>query len=198
MGLVHQVFELAFPLFLIMDPLANSATAIVILKGRSIAEQQRILVRELLFALVLMIVFQFLGQGLLDLLDIKQSTLRIAGGIILFIISLKLVFPEEQGSLEEAIEDPFLVPIATPFIAGPSLLAAIMVYAHQEKSSLVVFLSILLAWSLALVVMVLATRLQRFLGERGSRAVERLMGLILILMAVQMLEQGVQMFLKFQ
>ncbi len=192
----RTVFEVAFPLFLIMDPIANSTASLAILRQVPPSRQRRILLRELLIALALMFVFQFLGQRLLDLLDIQQSTLRLAGGFILFIISLKLIFPEERGSLEPYTRDPFIVPIATPFIAGPSLLAAIMLYAHRDLGPYVLFLAILLAWVATMAIMLLATKLTELLGERGGRAAERLMGLILILLAVKMLEEGVRMFIQ--
>lgn len=189
-----QLFEIAFPLFLIMDPIANSATCLAILKDFSPVRQRRIIFRELLIALGIIILFHFLGEGLLILLGIQQSTLRVAGGVILFIISMRLVFPspEENGIPDK---DPFIVPIATPFIAGPSLLAAVMVYSRREEGGLVVLGAILIAWLASLGVMLAAPSLQRVLGKRGIRAAERLMGLILILLSVQMLEDGVRMFL---
>ncbi|MGM0646307.1 MAG: MarC family protein, partial [Thermodesulfobacteriota bacterium] len=118
MDALRLVLELAFPLFLIMDPIANSAACLAILKGYSPPKQRRIIFRELLIALVLIMIFQLLGKWLLTLLGLHQSTLRVAGGIILFIISLKLIFPEDQGPVGGNDKDPFIVPIATPFIAG--------------------------------------------------------------------------------
>jgi multiple antibiotic resistance protein len=189
-----QMFEIAFPLFLIMDPIANSATCLAILKEFSPARQRRIIFRELAIAFVIIIMFHFLGEGLLTLLGIQQSTLRVAGGVILFIISMRLVFPApEENGIPDG--DPFIVPIATPFIAGPSLLAAVMVYSRREEGGLVVLGAILIAWLGSLGVMLAAPSLQRVLGKRGIRAAERLMGLILILLSVQMLEDGVRMFL---
>jgi multiple antibiotic resistance protein len=132
---------------------------------------------------------------LLDILEIQQSTLRLAGGVILFIISLKLIFPEERGSLAEYEKDPFIVPIATPFVAGPSLLAAIMLYSHRDIATDTLLIALLLAWTATMGIMLAATALQHVLGSRGSRAAERLMGLILILLAVKMMEEGVQLFL---
>ncbi|HKK33945.1 MAG TPA: MarC family protein [Desulfomicrobiaceae bacterium] len=189
-----QMFEIAFPLFLIMDPIANSATCLAILKEFSPVRQRRIIFRELAIALGIIIMFHFLGEGLLTLLGIQQSTLRVAGGVILFIISMRLVFPAPEENVVPG-GDPFFVPIATPFIAGPSLLAAVMVYSRREEGGMVVLGAILIAWLGSLGVMLAAPSLQRVLGKRGIRAAERLMGLILILLSVQMLEDGVRMFL---
>lgn len=194
MQYINITFELALPLFLIMDPVGNSAACQAILRNYTPAQQRRILFRELFLALILMIVFQVLGNYLLEALNLNQSTLRLAGGVILFIISLKMIFPESHGSLEAHEQDPFLVPIATPFVAGPSLLAAIILYSSNEGGSLILFISILSAWLVTAGIMLSSTYLQHLIGERGGRAAERLMGLILILLSVQMMEEGVRMF----
>lgn len=193
---LKNIIELAIPLFLIMDPFANSTACVAILKDHTPKRQRQIIIREMVIALILMVLFQFFGSFLLEFLSIDNSTLRIAGGIILFIISLKLIFPEERGSLSEYDKDPFIVPIATPFIAGPSLLAAIMLYAKQVSSQLMLFSSIFIAWLMALTIMISFTKLKDFLKEKGTKAIERLMGLILVLLAVQMLEEGVKYFLE--
>lgn len=192
----RTIFEIALPLFLIMDPIGNVAACIAILRDFSAKQQMLIILRELLFALAIMIFFQFLGGAILKILDLEQSTLRLAGGVVLFIISLKMVFPEERGSLQRVEKDPFFVPIATPFIAGPSLLAAIMLYSRQEEGSLILFAAIMLAWLATSGIMLLATSLKDKIGPRGSRAAERLMGLILVLLSVKMMEEGVRMFMQ--
>ena len=194
--MLKEVLEVSIPLFLIMDPFANSTACLAILKDHPPEVQQKIIFREMLIALFLMIIFQFFGSFFLNFLSIDKSTLRIAGGIILFIISLKLIFPEETTSLSQYEKDPFIVPIATPFIAGPSLLAAIMLYAKKTPSQLKLFLSLFMAWLGCLIIMLTFTRLKNILKDRGTRAIERLMGLILILLAVQMLEEGIKYFLE--
>ena len=195
MDLFKTLFELILPLFLIMDPVGNSASCQAILRNYTSQQQRRILLRELLLALLLMILFQFLGDWLLKYLDLERSTLSLAGGVILFLISLKMVFPEEHGSLAAHERDPFLVPIATPFVAGPSLLAVIMLYSNREQGAFLLLASILIAWVVSVLIMIGFTYFQPLLGERGGRAAERLMGLILVLLSVQMLEEGVRMFL---
>lgn len=189
------IIEIAFPLFLIMDPVGNGALCLAMLGGHSPRRQRRIILRELLFALAVLAGFMFLGEGLLGLLDIRQSTLRMAGGVILFIISLRMVFPQAEGDQADPdMRDPFIVPIAVPFIAGPSCLAAVMVYAHRDGPS-VVFPAICLAWAATAAGMLAMPWLTRVLGRRGLKAMERLMGLVLILMSFQMLEDGVRLFI---
>ncbi|WP_461208370.1 MarC family protein [Desulfocurvus sp. DL9XJH121] len=192
---LSTLMEIAFPLFLIMDPVGNGALCLSLLGNHSPRRQRRIILRELLFALVVIVGFMFLGEGLLGILGIRQSTLRMAGGVILFIISMRMVFPSAEGEAADPdLGDPFIVPIAVPFIAGPSCLAAVMVYAHRDGPG-VVFPAICLAWAATAALMLAIPALNRALGRRGLRAMERLMGLVLILMSFQMLEDGVRLFI---
>ncbi|WP_320171013.1 MarC family protein [Maridesulfovibrio sp.] len=190
------VFEIAFPLFLIMDPLGNLPVCLSMLKDFSPRRQRRILLRELLFALFITVLFMYLGAGLMNVLNIHQSTLRIAGGVILFIISMKMIFPKTDGNATEAEKDPFIVPIAVPLFAGPSLLAAVMVYGSRGDGNLTVLSGVLLAWGASVIIMLTGPALARLLGQRGLRACERLMGLILILLSVQMLEDGIAYYIN--
>jgi len=192
---LQSILEIAFPLLLIMDPVGNGAMCLSMLGEYSPRRQRAIIGRELVIALVIILLFMILGEGLLGVLEIHQSTLRMAGGVILFIISMKMVFP--RGGDEEPdpnFSDPFIVPIAVPFIAGPSCLAAVMVYAHRDQL-VVVGAAILVAWAGTAAIMLMVPWLTRVLGMRGLRAMERLMGLILILMSFQMLEDGVKLFI---
>jgi multiple antibiotic resistance protein len=191
---IWTILEIALPLFLIMDPVGNAVICVAILREFPPARQRRIILRELLIALLIALLFTFLGEFLLSLLDIQPSTLRIAGGIILLIISLKMVYPPQMDH-QEVDRDPFIVPIAVPFIAGPSLLAAVMLYAHREGGGPNVPLAVLLAWAATAVIMFFSPDLKRTMGQRGLRAAERLMGLILIFLSIQMMEDGVRMFI---
>ncbi len=195
----RNVFEIALPLFLIMDPLGNAAVCIGMLKGSTPRVMRSILLRELCIALGVIFLFYYLGDAMLALLDIRPSTLRLAGGMILLIISIKMIFPRDEGYVEQA-QDPFIVPIAIPLIAGPSLLAAVMLYARKAETpfpgSSSVLLGIISAWLLTAVIMLFTPELARILGKRGMRAAERLMGLILVLLAVQMLENGLMFFIQ--
>jgi len=192
---LQAILEIAFPLFLIMDPIGNGVICLTILKDFPPRRQRAIILRELAFALAIIVLFMYLGEGLLGLLDIHQSTLRMAGGVILFIISMKMVFPQSDDALSDPhLTDPFIVPIAVPFVAGPSCLAAVMVYAHRDSQA-VLLPAIGAAWAATLAFMLLAPALTRVLGAKGMRAMERLMGLVLILMSFQMLEDGVRLFI---
>lgn len=196
----RTAFEIALPLFLIMDPVGNAAMCVSMLREHSAARQRAILRRELLFALGIILTFHVVGDALLGLLEIEQSTLRLSGGLILFIIAMKMVFPPQEGDSEAVPNDPFIVPIAVPLIAGPSLLAAVMVFARQAQGGMAgqinVLAGVLMAWLGTAAIMAFTPDIARLLGQRTMRAMERLMGLVLILMAVQMLENGIRLFVN--
>jgi len=192
------IFEISVTLFLIFDPLGNAAMCLPMLGAFTPKQQRRILLRELVIALGIILGFTFLGDNLLGLLNIHHSTLRIAGGIILLIISMKMVFPQGNGSSADLEKDPFIVPIAVPLLAGPSLLAAVMLYAARSQESphgvTELLTAIFISWFITAIILLCSSSLTKILGHRGLRATERLMGLILIFMAVQMLEDGIRMF----
>ncbi|ACS81084.1 MarC family protein [Maridesulfovibrio salexigens] len=194
-GQLSTIFEIAFPLFLIMDPLGNLPVCLSMLREYSPSRQRKILLRELFFALGIIILFMYLGAGLMKMLNIHQSTLRIAGGVILFIISMKMIFPKPESSADDSEKDPFIVPIAVPLFAGPSLLAAVMVYGSKGDAGINVLSGVLIAWAMSFIIMMTGPTMARILGKRGLRACERLMGLILILLSVQMLEDGIAYYI---
>ncbi|MFW5499753.1 MULTISPECIES: MarC family protein [unclassified Maridesulfovibrio] len=194
-GQLSTIFEIAFPLFLIMDPLGNLPVCLSMLREYSPSRQRKILLRELFFALGIIILFMYLGAGLMKMLNIHQSTLRIAGGVILFIISMKMIFPKPENAADDTEKDPFIVPIAVPLFAGPSLLAAVMVYGSKGDAGFNVLSGVLIAWAMSFIIMMTGPTMARILGKRGLKACERLMGLILILLSVQMLEDGIAYYI---
>lgn len=183
-------------LLFVMDPLGNVPIFLSILKDYDAKRRQRIILRELLFALIVLMFFLFLGNGFLALLNLKQESIRIAGGIMLFVIAIRMVFPPAGGAAAEPEMEPFFVPLAVPLVAGPSCLALIMLMVHEAPDrmgqwALVVFG----AWLITALVLSGSTLLYRVLGVRGTVAVERLMGMLLIMIAVQMFFDGLAGFL---
>ena len=191
----YTLFSLSISLFLLMDSVGNIPLFISILKNIDPARQKRIIVRELFIALFFILFFAYLGEEVLSLFEISQSTLGISGGIILFMISIKMIFPSEEK--QEALvkkQEPLIVPLAIPLIAGPAILASVMIYAKTQESMLTLTLAILIAWVATFLVMFFATAIQKVLKERGCEALQKLMGLILTLIAIQMLMNGIQKF----
>jgi multiple antibiotic resistance protein len=185
-------------LFLIMDPLGNIPLFLVLLKGMEGKRRCKILLRESLIALLAMLIFLFLGQYILNFLQISRPALGIAGGVVLFIIALRMIFPSPEGMFGQPPEgDPFIVPIAIPLIAGPSTLATVMLLATRDITRLREWtIAIVCAWFLSTVILLLSTFLRRVLRQRGLVAIERLMGMILMAVAVQMFLTGIGEFLS--
>jgi multiple antibiotic resistance protein len=193
-----SIFSIAFSLFLLMDPIGNIPFYISFLKGIDPRRQQRIIIREMLVALFIIVLFSFLGDGLMRFLNVSTETIQMAGGIILFLLCLKMIFPHERDhndTLPHEIE-PFIVPLAVPLVAGPSVLAAVMIYSRQEQSDWIMVGAIFLAWAASLLILISSSFLKKILGWRGIIAMERLMGLILTLIAVQMFLTGVHTFVQ--
>lgn len=195
-----KMFSIAFALFLLMDSIGNVPIFVSILKDIPASRQQKIIFRELIIALAFIILFYFLGNALLAFLNVKMPTLLVSGGIILFMISIKMVFPEKRDTKADPgmDQEPFIVPLAIPLVAGPAVLAAVMLYAGQEPQGDGFFTlgGIVIAWAASTVVLLCSSLFKKLLGSRGLLACERLMGLILTLIAVQMFLQGFGMFMK--
>jgi len=193
------LFSLALSLFLLMDSIGNVPIFLSILKEIEPKRQRYIIFRELSIALVIIIGFYFVGDVLLGFLGISHSAVLISGGIILFIIGIKLVFPTKEKAFEsEGDGEPFLVPLAVPLVSGPAVLAAVVLYSHQQLPVWTCIGAILLAWSASTVILLCAIPLQRILGNKGLAACERFTGLLLIMIAVQMFLNGLAPTSSFQ
>jgi len=190
------VWSIAFTLFLIMNSLGMAPAVLALLKNFDETKQRKIIFREMLIALLIILLFNYLGEVFFQWLQISESTIQMAGGLILFLIAIRMIFPgvKKAEEVQENIE-PFIVPIATPLLAGPSLLATVMFYAHEESSLLNMLSAILIAWGVSAIILLSAPFLKKILGDRGLNAFERLMGLILTLIAVQMFLAGLSSFL---
>ena len=184
-------------LFLIMDPLGNVPLFLSVLKNVRPKRRRRVLVREILFAYVMLLVYLFCGSFVLRLLQLDQDTISIAGGIVLFLIAIRMIFPRERfGEGDELEGEPFLVPLAVPLIAGPSTLAVLLLMQRSAPDQMGwLVLALTIAWALTAVILLSSTFLYRLLRERGLIAVERLMGMLLVMMSVQMFMNGIEAFM---
>ena len=183
-------------LFLVMDPLGNLPLIAGLLKGIPPERARRIMVREHLFALALLFFFMLFGQFFLNLLGIQDPALGISGGIVLFLISVRMIFPIKEGLFGELPEgEPFIVPLATPLIVGPSAMTTVLILASKSDVSFWSLApAVLAAWACSLAILFNASFIIRLLGERGVTALQRLMGMILTTIAVQMLLTGLAQF----
>jgi multiple antibiotic resistance protein len=184
-------------LFLTMDPLGNIPLFLSVLKSVRPERRRRVLLREILLAYVVLFAFLLFGSYVLQFLQLEQDTISIAGGIVLFLIAVRMIFPRERfGESDELEGEPFLVPLAVPLIAGPSTLAVLLLLQRSSSGQPVALLfALTIAWGASAAVLLSSTFLYRILRERGLIAIERLMGMVLVMMSVQMFMNGIRDFL---
>jgi len=185
-------------LFLIMDPLGNIPFFLSLLKDVPPKRRRKVMVRELLIALGVLLAFLFGGQHILKLLQLKPDSISIAGGIVLFLIGIRMVFPPADGGIfgKPGESEPFIVPMAIPGVAGPSAMAALLLLTNSQPGRTADWvIALLLAWLATSVILLSATYLFRWLGESVLTALERVMGMLLIALSVQMFMAGVASFL---
>jgi len=197
--MTKSFFQAFVLLVLVTDPFGNVPIFASALQSVAPARRWRVVVRECGIAFVLLLTFMFLGRHFLEALQLSEISLRIGGGVVLFIIALRMIFPQPGGILGDAEDDhePFIVPLAIPAIAGPSALATVLLFSTNSWTDMLMHVSALSAVAVVwLVVLLSAERMQRALGPRVMTAFERLMGLILTAMSVEMLLAGIRAYLK--
>ncbi|MUV15529.1 MarC family protein [Noviluteimonas gilva] len=182
----------ALLLFLILDPLGNIPVFLGLLKPLTPARRRVVLARELLIALVVLMLFLWGGKYALELMHLRQESVSIAGGIVLFLIGLRMIFPPPEGLMGDLHGgEPFIVPMAIPLVAGPSGMAAVMLMGSNEPTRLPEWsLALLIAWGATAAILFSATVVYKWLGTSVLIALERLMGMLLVAISVQMFLDG--------
>lgn len=184
-------------LALVMDGFGNIPLFIAALKKVAPERRKTVLIRELAIALLIMVAFLFLGKWFLRAFGIHEYSLSIAGGIILFIISVKLVFGGDEEPKNDPKEDePFVVPLAIPLVAGPAALSMVMITAAQQSNKFITLGAVIVASVINSVILMASFPISNLLGKRGLIAIERLTGMILILMSVDMVMGGISTFMS--
>jgi multiple antibiotic resistance protein len=185
-------------LFLIMDPLGNIPLFLSLLKNVAPERRRLVLIRELIIALIVLFIFLFSGKYLLSALQLKAESVSIAGGIVLFLIGIRMIFPPKDGIFGgDGDGEPFIVPMAIPAVAGPSTMAAVMLLANGNPGRTVDWsIALFLAWLATSVLLVSSTYLYRWLGQSVLVALERLMGMLLVALSVQMFLDGVVAYIR--
>ncbi|MEO9274220.1 MarC family protein [Marinomonas sp. 5E14-1] len=177
----------------VIDPFGNIPILLSVMKGVAQKRQFQIVIRDGLIGLLILVAFLFFGAEFLKVLHLETESISIAGGVVLFVIALKMIFPSALNQEKINVVEPFIVPISIPMLAGPSTLAMLLVMVKsfpEERSSLLI--SVLAAWGISVVILAMAPLLNRLLKEKGLAALERLMGMLLLMMSVQMLVNGVR------
>jgi len=189
----------ALILLLVMDPLGNIPIFIALLKHVDPARRATIVVRECAIAFAVLLVFVFTGRQFLNLLGLSDSSLNIAGGLILFLIALRIIFKHPEGVFGDRPQEgePFIVPLAIPSIAGPTAMATVVLLVSRAPERMMEWvIALVVAMAITLALLLFAERISKLIGERGILALERLMGLILTAIAVEMLLRGIEAFVR--
>ena len=197
MSLDSGVITAALVLFFVMDPLGNIPLFTSVLSHVPAKRRRVVLTRELLIALGFLLAFLYAGRGLLDLLGLEQDSLRVGGGIVLFVIALRMIFPESRPLFGDSLDgEPLVFPLAVPLIAGPSAFATVLLLVETmpnvARDGLI---AVVAAWAASAVILAASPLLLRVIGDRGLAAMERLMGMLLLMIATQMVLEGVGGFL---
>jgi MarC family membrane protein len=182
-------------LLLITDPVGNIPVFANALKHVAPERRARVILREILIAFFLLLTFMFVGEGFLRVMNLSELSLQIGGGVILFLIALRMVFPPPAAEEAEILTEPLIVPLAIPAIAGPSALATVLLLVSQQPERRLDWIAALcVTMVISAVVLVSAERIQRVIGPRLVTAVERLMGLVLVSVAIEMMLRGAKTF----
>lgn len=188
------LISLVIILFLIMDPIGNVSAYLQLTKGIPPERTRFVLFREMLIALAFMLGFALLGEILFSILQVSDITVMLSSGAILFLTAVKILFPT-TNSLRANLPsgEPFIIPLAVPLIAGPSTLATIMLFSKIGSMEWIVG-GILIAWLMSVIVLLSAPFLQKYLKNSGLMACERLMGMLLVMLAIQRFMEGIHCF----
>jgi len=188
-----ELLQTALTLFLVFDPFGNAPVFHTVLTRLPEDARRKVLIRELLFAYALLLIVLLAGEPLMGLLGLETPALGIAGGILLFLIALGMVFPTKSVIHEEGDDEPFIVPLAVPLIAGPSAIAILLLVSSKHPGfHAPSLLALTIAWGASSALLLLSPKIMKLLGSKGTRALERLMGLVLIMVAVQMFLDGLE------
>ena len=182
-------------LLLITDPVGNIPVFATALKHVPPERRPKVILREILIAFGLLLTFMFVGEGFLRVMNLSELSLQIGGGVILFLIALRMVFPSQGVEIDDVVTEPLIVPLAIPAIAGPSALATVLLLVSQQPDKRMEWIGALcVTMIISAVVLVSAERILRVIGNRLVVAVERLMGLVLVSVAIEMMLRGAKTF----
>lgn len=188
---IPSFLTIATSLFFVLNATGQIPLFLALLGRFDQKRQLKIITRELLIALVLLLLFTFFGDWILKMLGISQAIISVAGGVLLFLISLSMIFPKQTGPQEQLAHEPMIVPLAIPVITGPGAISTVMMYAHETGNALLVAGAACAAWVPSLAILLLGSLIKKILGERGLVAVERLGGMLVCLIGINMLTSGI-------
>ena len=184
-------------LVLITDPVGNIPIFANALKHVAPERRAKVILREIMIAFALLLTFMFVGESFLRVMNLSELSLQIGGGVILFLIALRMVFPPPASEESEILTEPLIVPLAVPAVAGPSAMATVLLLVSQQPERRLEWIAALcVTMAISAIVLVSAERVQRIIGTRLVVAVERLMGLVLVSVAIEMMLRGFKVFVQ--
>ena len=194
MDATFSILSTAIVLLFVLDPFGNVAILLPLLDTYGDKRRYRIIIREVIIGLAILLVFLFFGDTFLDIFHFKTGSVTIAGGVIFLIIGIRMIFPDpSKANVFSDGSEPFIVPIAMPMIAGPAALATLILLGHNYPNHCMdLFFSLLVAWGISTIIFLASPMLYRILKKRGLKALERLMGMLLLIMSIQMITDGIK------
>jgi multiple antibiotic resistance protein len=187
---------IAFTIFFVMNAAGQIPLFLALLAKFEHKRQLKIITREMIIALVILLLFTFFGDWILMVLGISRETIAVAGGILLFLISLTMIFPKVEKNTEHLTQEPVVIPLAIPVITGPGAITTVMTYAHNTGETVMVAGAVVCAWFPSLIIVLLGSYLKKALGERGLIAVERVGGMLVCLIGLNMVTTGILALVK--
>lgn len=192
-----NIFSLALTFFLVANPIGCAPLFLALVKDFNFERQKKILLREGILSLLLVFCFLFVGEAFLSALHIEQYSVKIGGGVLLFLVSMYMIFPHPHSASGPSLnQEPFIVPIATPLISGGGIFTTTIVYLKQTQSYLLMSEAILLAWAVIIGVMYFSSYFQKLLGKSGLAAMEQLMGMLLMMLSVELMVGGTHLLIQ--
>jgi len=191
-------FTMSTAIFFVLNATGQIPLFLAMLAHFEHKRQLQIITRELIIALGILLMFTFFGDKLLEILGITRPIIGIAGGILLFLISLTMIFPKtiKDNGDKPAMQEPMIIPLAIPVITGPGSITTVMLYSHETGKPLMVAAAAICAWIPSLIILLLGSYIKRILGDKGLVAVERLGGMLVCLIGIQMLTSGILLLVK--
>jgi multiple antibiotic resistance protein len=191
-----SIFSLALSIFIVFNALGFMPIVMALLSHYDTSRQKKIITRECLIALGILLLFCFFGNKVLDVIGVPAAIVTVAGGVLLFLISLTMIFPPSPSDTKGLPRhEPFIVPIALPGLAGPASIATVIVFTNQV-GALETSLATLIAWLPSFVILYLSSYIRNFLGDKGIQAVERLGGFLICLIGSKMVLLGTFSMIK--
>ena len=192
----HSFVSAFVLLLLVLDPFGSLPIFISVQRSVAPERRTRVALRETLIAFAVLLVFMLAGQGFLNLMRLSERSLEVAGGVILLIIAIRMIF---SGGAEvyasDSQREPLIFPLAVPLLAGPSAMATVLLLASRQPEGLLHWIGALtLAMALSGLVLLTADRIRRWLGSSMVSAIEKLMGLVLTAIAVEMVLAGLKRY----